>query len=115
MRKKILTITTLLMFIAISVNSQSKEEVITKAVQDAKSGVRLMNDYSMSLDMVPFGYYDTAYRVAKESFSGSSGSSTNPPSSISGSGEQIGFINDGKYHNYAGSTRDLIKYLMRKL
>ena len=115
MRKKILTITALLMFIAISVNSQSKEEVITKAVQDAKSGVRLMNDYSMSLDIVPFGYYDTAYRVAKESFSGSSGSSSNPPSSISGPGEQIGFINDDKYHNYKGSTRDLIKYLIDKL
>ncbi|UTD15755.1 hypothetical protein HER15_09845 [Tenacibaculum mesophilum] len=115
MRKKILTITTLLMFIAISVNSQSKEEVITKAVQDAKSGVRLMNGYSMSLDMVPFGYYDTAYRVAKQSFSGSSNSSSNPPSSISGPGEQIGFINDDKYHNYVGSNRDLIKYLIEKL
>ena len=111
MRKKILTIT-LLMFIAISVNSQSKEEVITKAVQDAKSKVRLMNDYSMSLDIVAFGYYDSAYRVAKESFYGSSGSSNNPPSSISGSGEQVGFINEHKYHNYGGSTRDLIKHLM---
>ncbi|WP_422089858.1 hypothetical protein [Tenacibaculum ovolyticum] len=103
------------MFIAISVNSQSKREIITKAVQDAKSGVRLMNNYSMSLDMLPFSYYDSAYRIAKETYNHSSSSSNNMPSSISGSSDQVGIINANKHQNYKGSGRDLIRYIMQKL
>ncbi|TDQ30130.1 hypothetical protein [Tenacibaculum caenipelagi] len=95
MKKIILLLT---FFITITVNSQSKSEVETMAIKHAESGLSLMNDYSQSLNITLFGYYDEAFRKRKQELTNKSSESANSsskPSSISSSGDNEGLIDGG--------------------
>ncbi|WP_428740825.1 hypothetical protein [Tenacibaculum sp.] len=95
MKKFILLLT---FFITITVNSQSKSEVETMAIKHAESGFSLMNDYSQSLNITLFGYYDEAFRKRKQEITNQSSESTSSstkPSSISSSGDNVGLIEGG--------------------